>query len=73
MGKLVEVLFFMLKDKENFEYEPDCTFKVDDQGFFIYWKSEKKVRHVRDFVVPGLFIIIVLILGRRCAGISHRV
>lgn len=30
------------EDKENTEYEPDCLFKVDEFGFFVYWKSEGK-------------------------------
>ena len=31
--------------------EPGCMFKVDEFGFFIYWKSEGKVRFVpRDLV-----------------------
>lgn len=31
------------EDKENTEYEPNCLFKVDEYGFFIYWKSDGKV------------------------------
>jgi len=27
------------EDKENSNYEPDCLFKVDEFGFFVYWKS----------------------------------
>ncbi|XP_017892907.1 1-phosphatidylinositol 4,5-bisphosphate phosphodiesterase-like [Ceratina calcarata] len=30
------------EDKENSEYEPNCLFKVDEYGFFIYWKSDGK-------------------------------
>ncbi|XP_076235984.1 1-phosphatidylinositol 4,5-bisphosphate phosphodiesterase isoform X1 [Calliopsis andreniformis] len=30
------------EEKENTEYEPSCMFKVDEYGFFIYWKSEGK-------------------------------
>ncbi|CAK9818631.1 1-phosphatidylinositol 4,5-bisphosphate phosphodiesterase [Anthophora plagiata] len=30
------------EDKETTEYEPSCLFKVDEYGFFIYWKSEGK-------------------------------
>ncbi|XP_068971740.1 1-phosphatidylinositol 4,5-bisphosphate phosphodiesterase-like [Bombus flavifrons] len=30
------------EDKENTEYEPNCLFKVDEYGFFIYWKSDGK-------------------------------
>ncbi|XP_035899803.1 1-phosphatidylinositol 4,5-bisphosphate phosphodiesterase [Anopheles stephensi] len=28
------------EEKDNNELEPNCTFKVDEYGFFIYWKSE---------------------------------
>ena len=28
---------------EDGDFEPDCTVKVDDCGFFIYWKSETRV------------------------------
>jgi PH domain len=31
------------QEKDSFDYEPQCMFKVDEYGFFIYWKSEKKV------------------------------
>ncbi|XP_051174299.1 1-phosphatidylinositol 4,5-bisphosphate phosphodiesterase-like [Leptopilina boulardi] len=30
------------EDKDNTEFEADCLFKVDEYGFFIYWKSEGK-------------------------------
>ncbi|XP_020283715.1 1-phosphatidylinositol 4,5-bisphosphate phosphodiesterase-like [Pseudomyrmex gracilis] len=30
------------EDKESTEYEPNCLFKVDEYGFFIYWKSDGK-------------------------------
>ena len=32
-----------VEDKENFDCEPDCKFKVDDCGFYIYWKSQYRV------------------------------
>lgn len=32
------------EEKDNTELELNCTFKVDEYGFFIYWKSEGKVR-----------------------------
>ncbi|XP_044731341.1 1-phosphatidylinositol 4,5-bisphosphate phosphodiesterase isoform X2 [Chrysoperla carnea] len=28
------------EEKDNTELEPGCMFKVDEYGFFIYWKSE---------------------------------
>ena len=31
-----------VEEKENFDYEPDCKFKIDECGFFISWKSEGK-------------------------------
>lgn len=30
--------------KDIQDYEKDCTFKVDEYGFFLYWKSEERVR-----------------------------
>jgi len=33
------------EDKETTEYEANCLFKVDEYGFFIYWKSNDKVVH----------------------------
>ena len=31
------------EDKDTQEFEQNCLFKVDEYGFFIYWKSEGKV------------------------------
>jgi phosphatidylinositol phospholipase C beta len=31
------------EEKENVEYESKCLFRVDEYGFFIYWKSEGRV------------------------------
>ena len=31
------------EEKDNTELETGCLFKVDEYGFFIYWKSEGKV------------------------------
>lgn len=31
------------EEKDNMEIEPNCLFKVDEYGFFIYWQSEGKV------------------------------
>jgi hypothetical protein len=31
------------EEKENVEYESKCLFRVDEYGFFIYWKSECRV------------------------------
>ncbi|XP_037917736.1 1-phosphatidylinositol 4,5-bisphosphate phosphodiesterase isoform X2 [Hermetia illucens] len=30
------------EDKDSTEFEQNCLFKVDEYGFFIYWKSEGK-------------------------------
>lgn len=30
------------EEKENIDYEPDCLFKVDEYGFFVYWKSAER-------------------------------
>ncbi|KAG7302356.1 hypothetical protein JYU34_013858, partial [Plutella xylostella] len=30
------------EEKDNTEFEQNCLFKVDEYGFFIYWKSEGK-------------------------------
>lgn len=38
------------EDKETTEYEPNCLFKVDEYGFFIYWKSDGKVTVFRSFI-----------------------
>lgn len=32
------------EEKDNTDLEIACTFKVDEYGFFIYWKSEGRVR-----------------------------
>lgn len=31
------------EEKDNTDLELQCTFKVDQYGFFIYWKSEGRV------------------------------
>lgn len=31
------------EEKDNTDSEPSCLFKVDEYGFFIYWKSEGRV------------------------------
>lgn len=32
-----------VEEKESFDFEPECKFKIDESGFFISWKSEGKV------------------------------
>ena len=41
-----------VEDKENFDCEPDCKFKVDDCGFFLSWKSEGKVYYLETCGFP---------------------
>ena len=31
------------EEKESFDFEAECKFKIDDCGFFISWKSDGKV------------------------------
>ena len=42
-----------LQDKETTDFEPNCLFKVDEFGFFIYWKSEGRVSEL----IPHMLII----------------
>ncbi|XP_065332409.1 1-phosphatidylinositol 4,5-bisphosphate phosphodiesterase-like [Cloeon dipterum] len=36
------------EEKESYDYEQACTFKVDDYGFFVYWKSPSKEGDVQE-------------------------
>jgi phosphatidylinositol phospholipase C, beta len=40
------------EEKDNTDLELACTFKVDEYGFFIYWKSEGKVSLSGMFRLP---------------------
>lgn len=42
------------EEKDNTEIEFDCTFKVDEYGFFIYWQSEGKVSLLRSSSFPSV-------------------
>ncbi|KAG1691076.1 1-phosphatidylinositol 4,5-bisphosphate phosphodiesterase beta-4 [Nymphon striatum] len=48
------------EDKEQVNYEPNSYFKVDEFGFFIYWKSEGRdgqvleLSHVNDIRAGGV-------------------
>lgn len=42
------------EEKDNSELELSCVFKVDEYGFFVYWKSEGKVR-----IIPIPILIFV--------------
>ncbi|KAG7153698.1 1-phosphatidylinositol 45-bisphosphate phosphodiesterase-like, partial [Homarus americanus] len=35
-------------DKESYDYEPNCTFKVDEYGFFVFWKSDGREGNVAE-------------------------
>lgn len=35
--------YFLFQDKEDINFEPDALFKVDEMGFFIFWKSTGRV------------------------------
>lgn len=37
------------EEKDNTDLELASTFKVDEYGFFIYWKSEGKVSQFKMF------------------------
>lgn len=45
------------EEKDNTELEQNCLFKVDEYGFFIYWKSEGKVSSLgeRSFLIMQYF------------------
>ncbi|KAK3893424.1 hypothetical protein Pcinc_002748 [Petrolisthes cinctipes] len=36
------------EDKESYDYETGCTFKVDEYGFFVSWKSEGREGNVAE-------------------------
>ncbi|XP_042209262.1 1-phosphatidylinositol 4,5-bisphosphate phosphodiesterase-like isoform X3 [Homarus americanus] len=36
------------EDKESYDYEPNCTFKVDEYGFFVFWKSDGREGNVAE-------------------------
>ncbi|ROT67516.1 phospholipid phospholipase C beta isoform [Penaeus vannamei] len=37
-----------MRDKESTDYEPNCVFKVDEYGFFVYWKSDGREGNVAE-------------------------
>lgn len=39
------------EEKDSSNFEPRCMFKVDQYGFFIYWKSEPNVSLYSKFIV----------------------
>ncbi|KAF9823437.1 hypothetical protein SFRURICE_006650 [Spodoptera frugiperda] len=42
------------EEKDNTELEQNCLFKVDEYGFFIYWKSEGRLQKVLTLDVDRL-------------------
>ena len=40
---IIKFEIFSLQDKETSDLEPKCLFKVDEYGFFVYWKSDQRV------------------------------
>lgn len=38
------------EEKDNVDLEQNALFKVDENGFFIYWKSDGKVRFINSLV-----------------------
>lgn len=46
------------EEKDNTDLEIACTFKVDEYGFFIYWKSEGRVRYVYYMLKVYIYISI---------------
>lgn len=41
------------EEKDNTDFEPSCLFKVDEYGFFIYWKSEGRVSQLAFVFLPN--------------------
>lgn len=56
------------EEKDNTELELNCTFKVDEYGFFIYWKSEGKVKRVAELssMATSAYVsyCLILLIGR---------
>lgn len=48
------------EDKDSTDLEPSCLFKVDEYGFFIYWKSEGRVSFFFKIFSRKLFYVWVM-------------
>ena len=49
------------EENQNFDFEAECKFKIDECGFFISWKSEGKVNILKtDFVIIEIIFETVL-------------
>ena len=44
-------------------YELGCIVRVDELGFFIYWKSDSKVR-----ATASLFLLLLLFVASQCVS-----
>ena len=55
---------------EDGDFEPDCTVKVDDCGFFIYWKSEARVCM---YVCSCMYALQIIGTTVNVCRISHRI
>ena len=44
--------------QETGVYEANCLVKVDDKGFFIYWKSEDRVS---GFLFLSMYVIVIIL------------
>lgn len=55
------------EEKDNTELELACTFKVDEYGFFIYWKSEGKVKLATSPPLLNVSSNFILLLRNRKA------
>ena len=45
------------EENQNFDFEAECKFKIDECGFFISWKSEGKVNFLKTyFFILKLFL-----------------
>lgn len=55
------------EDKDSSDIEPNCLFKVDEYGFFIYWKSEGRVSALLSFFTFYIYIyrrvLLFLVMG----------
>lgn len=61
------LIIIFKKEKGEIVYEPDALFKVDEYGFFIYWKSEGKVNNYK--ILKNKQFEIWISTGRACAGV----
>lgn len=63
------------KDTKDNDFEKDAMFKVDEYGFFLYWKSDGRVSDdkeencKRNLEKNVYYFFISLLVGRRC----HRI